>query len=80
MAHAMVDFNMYIPANAMMAVMLVALLSSNLRFATERYWIRISPWTKALIGLFLHSCVHSCRFVGNIFGGNDVIGHSRARR
>jgi O-antigen ligase len=39
LAHSMVDFNMYIPANALLAVALMALLSSCLRFATERYWV-----------------------------------------
>lgn len=36
--HATVDFNLQIPANAMLTVCLVALLSSHWRFATERYW------------------------------------------
>jgi len=36
--HAAVDFNLQIPANAMLMVSLVALLSSHWRFATERYW------------------------------------------
>jgi len=36
--HAAVDFNLHIPANAILAVSLVALLSSHWRFATERYW------------------------------------------
>ncbi len=36
--HALVDFNLQIPANAILAVSLVALLSSHWRFATERYW------------------------------------------
>jgi len=53
LAHALVDFNMYIPANALLVVTLMALLSSNLRFATDRYWLRIAPWGKGTIGLFL---------------------------
>ena len=36
--HSVVDFNLHIPANAILGVTLLALLSSNLRFATERYW------------------------------------------
>lgn len=40
--HATVDFNLQIPANAMLAVTLVALLSSHWRFATERYWFSLS--------------------------------------
>ncbi len=37
--HSAVDFNLHIPANALVGVTLLALLSSNLRFATERYWL-----------------------------------------
>jgi O-antigen ligase len=37
-AHSFVDFNLHIPANAVLGVTLLALLSSNLRFATEVYW------------------------------------------
>jgi O-antigen ligase len=36
--HALVDFNLQIPANAILAVSLAALLTSHWRFATERYW------------------------------------------
>jgi len=36
--HSAVDFNLHIPANALVGVTFLALLSSNLRFATERYW------------------------------------------
>jgi hypothetical protein len=37
--HSVVDFNFQIPANALMAVVLMALLTSHLRFATSRYWV-----------------------------------------
>jgi len=37
--HSFTDFNMHVPANAMLAVALIALLSSHLRFTSERYWI-----------------------------------------
>lgn len=36
--HSATDFNMQIPANAILAVTWMALLSAHLRFATERYW------------------------------------------
>jgi O-antigen ligase len=36
--HSVFDFNLHIPANAILGVTLLALLTSNLRFATERYW------------------------------------------
>jgi len=39
--HSVVDFNLHIPANALVGVTLLALLSSNLRFATERYWLNL---------------------------------------
>jgi O-antigen ligase/Flp pilus assembly protein TadD len=39
LAHSVVDFNMHIPANAMIAVTFVALLSAHLRFASERFWV-----------------------------------------
>ena len=39
--HSFVDFNMQIPANAILAVALIALLTSHLRFATERYWVSL---------------------------------------
>lgn len=38
LVHSLVDFNMHIPANALVAVTLMALLSGYLRFATDRYW------------------------------------------
>ena len=37
--HSVGDFNLHIPANAILGVTLLALLTSNLRFATERYWL-----------------------------------------
>jgi len=37
--HSVVDFNLHVPANAILGVTLLALLTSNLRFATERYWL-----------------------------------------
>jgi hypothetical protein len=36
--HSVVDFNMHIPANAVAAVTLMALITTHLRFTTERYW------------------------------------------
>ena len=38
--HSVVDFNMHMPANAILVVTLMALLSSQWRFATERYWFK----------------------------------------
>lgn len=40
--HSVMDFNLHIPANALVGVTLLALLTSNLRFATEKYWFSYS--------------------------------------
>lgn len=53
LAHSVVDFNMQIPANAILAVSLMALLSSHLRFATERYWTRLRVGGKLLASFAL---------------------------
>ena len=48
LVHSVVDFNMHIPANAILAITLMALLSSHLRFATDRYWVTLKPGEKRL--------------------------------
>ncbi|MDX1951274.1 MAG: O-antigen ligase family protein [Verrucomicrobiota bacterium] len=37
--HSVVDFNMHIPGNAMVAITLLAILACHLRHATERFWV-----------------------------------------
>jgi O-antigen ligase/Tfp pilus assembly protein PilF len=49
LVHSAVDFNMHIPANAILAVCLMALLSSYIRFATERYWFTAQLWAKTAL-------------------------------
>jgi O-antigen ligase len=51
--HSVVDFNLHIPANAILGVTLLALLSGNLRFATERYWVGVRLPVKVLATLTL---------------------------
>ena len=51
--HSVLDFNMHIPANAVLAFTLAALLTSHLRFATERYWFSARTWMKAVLTLSL---------------------------
>ena len=48
LVHSAVDFNMHIPANAILAITLMALLSSCLRFATEQFWVTLRTWGKVL--------------------------------
>ncbi|MEY2410804.1 MAG: hypothetical protein QOF48_3474 [Verrucomicrobiota bacterium] len=38
LVHSYVDYNMHIPANAILAVTIMALVSSYYRFTSERYW------------------------------------------
>jgi O-antigen ligase len=51
--HSFMDFNMHIPANALIAVLLMALLSCYIRFATERYWFTARIVPKTLLTLAL---------------------------
>lgn len=51
--HSTVDFNMQIPANALIAVTLMALLSSHWRFATDRYWMSARIPAKIGVSLLL---------------------------
>jgi len=50
--HSVVDFNLHIPANAIVAVTLMALLTSHWRFATERFWFA-ARWPGKLIATTL---------------------------
>jgi O-antigen ligase len=51
--HSIVDFNMHIPANAILAVALMALVTSHLRFATENYWFRLQPFLKVVCSILI---------------------------
>jgi O-antigen ligase len=51
--HSLVDFNLHIPANAILGVVLLALLSGHLRFATECYQLAAGLPIRTLITLVL---------------------------
>jgi tetratricopeptide (TPR) repeat protein len=51
LVHSSVDFNMQIPANAILVFCLVALLSSQLQYATDAIWRRAGPGLKAGLSL-----------------------------
>jgi O-antigen ligase len=53
LCHSFVDFNFQIPANAMLAVAWIALLSAHLRFATDRYWVGVPSWAKPIASAVL---------------------------
>ncbi|HTB83248.1 MAG TPA: O-antigen ligase family protein [Candidatus Sulfotelmatobacter sp.] len=47
--HSLMDFNLHIPANALVAVTLLALLASQLRFATDNYWLQVFTRERILL-------------------------------
>lgn len=51
--HSLCDFNMHIPANALVAVSLMGLVSGSLRYATDRYWVRSTLLSRGVITLLL---------------------------
>lgn len=51
--HSMVDFNMHIPANALIAVTLMALLASHLRFSSSDYWVGLGVFWKLIASVVL---------------------------
>lgn len=53
LVHATVEFNMHTPANALVAVALMALLSAHLRFATEKYWKTAQLWMRLVASILL---------------------------
>jgi O-antigen ligase len=57
LVHSTVDFNMHVPANAIIAVALMSLLSSHLRFATDRYWFRAGTVSKVAASILAFGCV-----------------------
>lgn len=44
--HSAVDFNLHIPANAILAVTLISLVTTYLRFASESFWISLGALGK----------------------------------
>jgi hypothetical protein len=57
--HAVVDFNLHMPANALTGVVLLALVASTLRFATDRHWLRLKlPGQMALTAVLAGAMVY----------------------
>lgn len=51
--HSFVDFNMHVPANAVLVVIWFALISSHIRFATDNYWFTAGIFRRAMISALL---------------------------
>lgn len=55
--HSFVDFNLHIPANALIGVTLLGLVASNARYATESLWFRARLPLKLAVSLALIAVV-----------------------
>jgi O-antigen ligase len=77
--HSAMDFNLHIPANALVGVTLLALLSSNLRFATAQHWFRAgAPMKLGLTGAIL---LVTMAFAADEWRrGGETLWRSRAER
>jgi O-antigen ligase len=51
--HSLIDFNMHIPANAIVAVVLLAFLTSSLRYGRKSYWVKQSLPVRLIVSLFI---------------------------
>jgi len=59
LVHSIVDFNMHIPANAILAVTIMALVTGHFRFASEQHWQTVHPWLRIVItGVFLSALLY----------------------
>lgn len=48
LAHVLVDFDFHVPANALLAVVLMALLAAHVRFATDNFWVAPGKFGRVL--------------------------------
>ncbi|HIL71969.1 MAG TPA: hypothetical protein EYG38_19220, partial [Verrucomicrobia bacterium] len=51
LVHSFVDFNMHIPANALLVSLLLAISSGYCRFSTDAYWFRLNGLVKGILTL-----------------------------
>ena len=49
--HSFTDFNMQVPANAILAVTLMSLLSGHVRFASEKHWANLRLWGRVVLAI-----------------------------
>ncbi len=53
LVHSLVDFNMHIPANAIIVAVWMAILAGHIRFATERYWHSMRAPSRSLFTVMI---------------------------
>ncbi|MFM7817576.1 MAG: O-antigen ligase family protein [Verrucomicrobiota bacterium] len=56
--HVVVDFDLHIPAIAVVVSLVAALLASHLRHATERFWFGAGPFSRVLLTLATGAVVY----------------------
>ena len=69
LVHSLLDFNLHIPANALVGVTLLALVTSNVRFASDRHWVRLRRpmkiiFTALLGGVAVYLAAQEWRLAG----------------
>lgn len=69
LVHSLADFNMHIPANALTAVVLMAILTAHVRFATEFFWVPTGWFGRGALTLVLLS--------GLLFLGRETVKGAR---
>lgn len=58
LVHSFFDFNLHLPANAILAVTLMALIACHFRFASEGHWIKAGGLLKSVTTVVLASGIY----------------------
>jgi O-antigen ligase len=61
LVHSFVDFNLHSPANAILMVTLLAVLTGHMRFASDRHWVSAGPLLRLLVSLM---CLAGLYYLG----------------
>jgi hypothetical protein len=77
LVHSCVDFNMHLPSNAILAITLMALISSQWRFATESYWFRAQIPLRIVASVIILVVVGYLGVIG-VKAGREYVWLSRA--
>ena len=70
--HSFLDFNLHIPANALVGLTLLALVASNVRFVSGEYWMRLRRpmklgFTVLLAGVIVFLAMQTWRLGGEAY-------------
>ena len=76
LVHSFFDFNFHVPANALLAVTLLGLVTGHFRFATEGYWFTVRWPLKVVVTVVLLSAIVG---LGVQTGSRGVSAHGATR-